>query len=283
MEMRDRQGLNERCPLVASRPSLKNFSWLVMTLSVILMTGCVTTTDSRFDREASEEKIVDKYVRLATAYIGQGNLDRARFHLKRATELSPDDASVLAAMGLVYQSEGEAELAERSYKDAIESDEGYTRARVYYGAFLYGKGRFEEARDQFVAASRDTDYPDRASVFFNLGQIQERLGDPEAAARAYRRSVELSRGNTEALLALSRTLAATGNYASAARYYGRLMELMDRNPNLRHSPQSLITGIRIATHFGDRNRASSLGLLLKSDFPDSVEYQQYKVLKADGQ
>lgn len=283
MEMNDQQGFNERCRVVASWRPLKSFSWLTVTLSFLLVAGCVTTTDSRFDREASSEKVVDKYVRLATAYIGQGNVDRARFHLKRATELAPDDAAVSAALGLVYQTEGEAELAERSYKKAIQNDEGYSRARVYYGGFLYGKGRFREARDQFAAASRDTEYPERASVFFNLGLTEERLDDPEAAAQAYRRSVELSRGNTEALLALSRSLAATGDYASAARYYGRLMELMDRNSNLRHSPQSLITGIRIAHHLGDRNRASSLGLLLKSDFPDSAEYQQYKVLKADGQ
>ncbi|TGN42048.1 tetratricopeptide repeat protein [Marinobacter confluentis] len=247
------------------------------------MSGCVTSTDSRFQREADREEAIENYVRLATAYIGQGNVDRARVHLDRATELAPDAASVLAAKGLLYQVDSEDELAERAYRSAISNDEGYTRARVYYGAFLYGKGRFEEARDQFAAASRDTEYQDRASVFFNLGLSEERLEDTDAAVRAYRRSVELSRGDVKSLLALSRTLVANGDFAAAEGYYARLMGIMQRNSNLRHSPESLITGIRIARYFGDSDREASLALLLKSDFPSSLEYQQYKVLNADGQ
>lgn len=263
--------------------SRKASLWLTLVLSVLFLAGCVTSTDSRFKREADKEKAIDNYVRLATAYVGQGNVDRARVHIDRATELAPDDAGVLAAKGLLFQADGEGELAERAYKSAIASDGSYTRARVYYGAFLYGQDRFEEARDQFAAASRDTEYKDRASVFFNLGLAEEQLQDVDAAARAYRRSVELSRGEARSLLALSRTLVEKGDHEAAARYYDRLMGVMQRNSNLRHSPESLMTGIRIARHFGDSNRAASLGLLLKSDFPNSLEYQQYKVLNADGQ
>jgi type IV pilus assembly protein PilF len=247
------------------------------------MSGCVTSTDSRFQREADRSEAIQNYVRLATAYIGQGNPDRARNHLDRAVELAPEDASVLSAKGLLYQADKESELAERSYRRAIANDQDYTRARVYYGAFLYGKGRFEEARDQFAAASRDTGYPSRASIFFNLGLSHERLNNLEAATEAYRRSVELSRGDAKSLLALSRTLVAADDYQAADRYYSRLTGLMQRNTNLRHSPESLITGIRIANYFGDADREASLGLLLKSDFSNSLEYQQYRVLNADGQ
>lgn len=261
----------------------KGYSKFALLLSLLLLVGCVTTTDSRFKREADKEEAINNYVRLATAYVGQDNLDRARLHLDRAAELAPEDASVRAAFGLLYQTEQEDELAEDSYRRAIAADKGYTRAKVYYGGFLYGQGRFEEARDQFLAASRDTDYPDRASVFFNLGLSEERLDNVEAAAQAYRRSVELSRGNAQALLALSRTLAASGDLGGASRYYSQLTELMQKNTNLRHSPESLITGIRIARHFGENDREASLGLLLKNEFPNSLEYQQYRVLKADGQ
>lgn len=273
----------ERVSVVTEFSFRKGCLWLTLVLAVLMMAGCVTTTDSRFQREADKEKAIETYVRLATAYIGQGNVDRARVHLDRATELAPKDSAVLTAKGLLYQTDREDELAERSYKAAIANDKGYTRARVYYGAFLYGKGRFEEARDQFAAASRDTEYLDRASVFFNLGLSEERLEDLDAAVRAYRRSVELSRGDVKSLLALSRTSVATDDYASAQLYYSRLMGAMQRNTNLRHSPESLMTGIRIARHFGDINREASLGMFLKSDFPSSLESQQYKVLKANGQ
>lgn len=251
-------------------------------LLTLVVTGCVTTTDSRFAREADRAEALENYVTLATAYIGQGNLDRARHHLDRALKLDSDYPGARAAMGLVYNAEGEPELAEKNFRQAISEDPGYTRARVYYGAFLFGQGRMSDARDQFLAASRDTSYQDRGSVFFNLGMTQERLGELDAAATSYRRAVELTRGDARPLLALSRVAVELGNFDDAARYYSRLMSMMQRNPRLVHSPESLLTGIRIARHFSDRDQEASLVLQLRNNYPESVEYQQYKVLISNG-
>lgn len=253
-------------------------SVITVVLVMFLVAGCVTVSDSRFSREEDRDKAVRNYVELATAYIGQGNPERARSHLDRALELSPDDAGALSAMALLQNADGERKLAEENFRKAISSDSGYSRGRVYYGAFLYGEGRFEEARSQFRAASADTKYPDRASIFFNLGMTEERLGNNGAAIDAYRRAVELSRGDAKSLLALSRTLLAEGDYNAASGYYSRLSTLMQQNSRYRHSPESLLTGIRIARHFDERDRESSLALQLRNNFPESVEYQQYKVL-----
>lgn len=254
---------------------------LLGVLLTAMLAGCVTTTDSPFAREADKDKAIKNYVQLGTAYIGQGNIERARLHLDRALQLDPDNPGAHSAMGLVYQSEREPELAEKSFQRALSTDPDYTRGRVFYGAFLFGQNRFEDAREQFRRAAQDTEYPDRASVFFNLGLTEERLDDVEAASRAYRRSVELSRGDAQSLLALSRTLVELGDYQEAAAYYNRLTNTMQRNPNMRHSPESLFTGIRIARYFSDQDRESSLALLLKNKFPESDEYQQYKVLISD--
>jgi type IV pilus assembly protein PilF len=54
---------------------------LCMLVLASLFAGCVTTTDSRFAREEDEDKAVANYVQLATAYLSQGNTDRARKHL----------------------------------------------------------------------------------------------------------------------------------------------------------------------------------------------------------
>lgn len=254
------------------------FAAVATLLIALLVTGCVTTTDSRFSREADRQKAVDNYVQLATAYIGQGNTDRARHHLDRALELEPDSPQALAAFGLIYNSDGDAELAEKSFRHAISSDAGYTRARVYYGAFLYSKGRLEESRKQFYTASKDTDYKDRGSVFYNLGMTQERLGLQEEAIVSFRRASELTRGDARSLLSLSRVMVESGDVAGAARHYDRLMQIMQKNERLQHSPESLLTGIRIARHFGNGNQESSLVLQLKNKYPESVEYQQYKAL-----
>ncbi|MBK1874862.1 MULTISPECIES: type IV pilus biogenesis/stability protein PilW [Marinobacter] len=260
--------LNGRCSVAA-------------LLVALLVTGCVTTTDNRFSREADRQKAVDNYVELASAYIGQGNIERARHHLDRALEIEPNSPQALAALGLIYNADGESELAEENFKKAISKDSGYTRARVYYGAFLYSKQRFAEARDQFSAASRDTSYKDRGSVFYNLGMTQERLGEQDDAIVSYRRASELTRGDARSLLSLSRVMVESGDVAGAKRYYDRLLLIMQRNLNLQHSPESLFTGIRIARYSGDRNQEASLALQLKNKYPESVEYQQYKALIAN--
>lgn len=260
---------------------LVNIRSLLLLLLMLVMSGCVTTTDSPFAREADRQKAVENYVKLATAYVAQGNLDRARHHLDRALELDRDSAAAHAVMGLIYNTEGEVELAEESFRRAIREDAAYTRGRVYYGAFLFANGRYKEAREQFRVASRDTEYEDRGSVFFNLGMTEERLGAREDAATAYRRAVELSRGEARALLALSRVLVELGEFDKASRYYSRLSTIIQRNPRMTHSAESLYTGIRIARHFGNRDQEASLAMLLKNEYPDSAEYQQYKALIAN--
>ncbi|WP_336368181.1 type IV pilus biogenesis/stability protein PilW [Marinobacter sp. C2H3] len=262
---------------------IRKVSVAFLMVGLVALSGCVTTSTSPFAREADRQEAIQNYVKLATAYIGQGNFERARHHLDRALELDPDNAAALSARGLVENANGEPELAERSFREAIDSDSGYTRGRVYYGAFLYAQGRFQDARNQFMAASRDTDYDDRASVFFNLGLTEERLKELERAETAYTRAVELSRGEPRTLLALSRVLVEEEKYSMASRYYSRLLSIMARNKSVTHSAESLYTGIRIARHFGDRDQEASLALMLRNNFPDSVEYQQYKVLISHGE
>ncbi|OEY68074.1 type IV pilus biogenesis/stability protein PilW [Marinobacter sp. X15-166B] len=252
-------------------------------LVVAILAGCVTTTNSRFAKEADKDKAVANYVQLATAYVGQGNVERARDHLDRAMELDPRNAGAHAAMGLIYQYEREPELAEAALARSLRLDPGYTRGRVFYGALLYGQGRFAEARDAFAVAARDTGYKDRASVFYNLGLTEEQLHNSPAAAVAYRRSVELSRGDPASLLALARVSIDNEEYELAARYYQRLLDRMQRDPSMSHSADSLLVGIKIARHYDDYNRVSSLALLLRDRFPDSDQYKQYKVLTSHGQ
>lgn len=254
------------------------FRYGVLLVLLALLAGCVTTTDSRFTREADREEAVDNYVELGRAYLDKGNLDRARMHLNRALELDPEDARANAAKALIHQAEGDDDLAEEAFRKAIANDGDYTQGRIYYGTFLFGRERFEEARDQFAVATRDTAYEKRAAAFFNLGKTEERLDRPAEAADAYRRAVELSRGDAQALLALSRTLLDSDEFSAASRYYDRLINVMQRDRRLTHSPESLLTGIRIARHFDDRDQESSLALLLRNQFPGSLEYQQYRVM-----
>ncbi|MCH8497241.1 MAG: type IV pilus biogenesis/stability protein PilW [Marinobacter sp.] len=254
--------------------------WLlaITVTALVAISGCVTTTDNPFAREVDRQKAEENFVQLGLAYIAQGNLDRSRFHLNRALEINPRSAGGLSAMGLLYQLEGEPELAEEKFRESLRHDPNFTRGRVFYGAFLFGDQRFNDARDQFARASRDTGYSDRAAVFFNLGRVEQELGNREAAAQAFRRATELNRNDARSLLALSSLLVDMGDYAGAERPYGRLVALIQNNAQLNHSAQSLWTGIRLARHQGDLDREASLALMLRNGFPESAELQQYRAL-----
>jgi type IV pilus assembly protein PilF len=254
---------------------------LLLLLGLVVLSGCVTTTDSSFAKEADEEKAVQNYVQLGTAYIAQGNYGRARVHLQRALEIDADSPGALAAMGLVYQSQGENKLAAEAFRRAVESDGAYTRGRVYYGAFLYGQAQYKAAREQFLEASRDTDYADRAAVFFNLGKAQEALGKGSKASRSYRRALELSRGSPRYLLAVATALVNDGKYDEAQIYYQRLLRAIRLNTKLQHSPKSLLTGLKLARHYGDKNREASLALLLRNQYPESEQLTVYRALIAN--
>ncbi|WP_148864882.1 type IV pilus biogenesis/stability protein PilW [Marinobacter fonticola] len=251
---------------------------LLLLFGSLTLAGCVTTSNSPFAREADQQKAVKNYVRLGTAYVSQGNYERARDHLQRALELDEDSAGALAAMGLIYQQEGEGELAEQSFRKAVDSDPDYTRGRLFYGAFLYGQGQYEDAREQFSRASQDTDFNDRGSIFYNLGRTQDQLGEYEAAVKSYRRAADLTRGNANYLLALSTALIRQGEYDEAQRYYERLAGMIQRDPKLSHSPESLLTGLKLAHFYGDRHREASLALLLRNQYPESEQLKQYRAL-----
>lgn len=70
----------------------------------------------------------------------------------RALEIAPDNAEALQAIALVYQRQGESDLADQHFQRAIDTAPDFTRARNNYAAFLYQEGRgscLQPARKRF--------------------------------------------------------------------------------------------------------------------------------------
>lgn len=254
--------------------------WMLLA-AILLLQGCVTQTDSSLRGKANEERAEAAYVQLGMAYLSEGQLAKARDNLRRALEINPKSAPAKAGDGLVYQIQGEDEAAEESFRRALAFDPDFTRGRTYYGAFLYAQGHYEGAYEQFKHASRDTDFSDRAQVFYNLALCAARLGRDTDAIAAYRQALNIQGDNFEVLSELSRLLLYTGRYEEAEKYFGRLDRLVASSPREQHTPRSLLTGLRLARRALDHNREASLALLLRNLYPESTEYKQYKALTTD--
>ncbi|MDA8752740.1 type IV pilus biogenesis/stability protein PilW [Halieaceae bacterium] len=244
---------------------------IVALLAAALLTGCITTTESVFTEEASPEKALERRVELARQYIGEGNWEDAKRNLKLASEIDDSNPEVYEAFALVYQSTGETELAEESFRKAIRLDKDFSRARNNYAAFLFGQQRYKEAEEQLEYVTRDTLYNARPQAFVNLGLCRLQLFNPQGAEEAFVRALSMDRRNPIALLEVAQLRFDAKDYENADTYYG-----VYRTVVRQQSPRGLWLGIRLAQATGDQDAESSYGLALRNMYPQSAEYEAYR-------
>jgi type IV pilus assembly protein PilF len=238
---------------------------------LVLISACVTETESVFTDDASPEKALEKRVALARQYIGEGNWVDAKRNLAIAANIDDQNPEVYEAFALVYQSTGESELAEESFKKAISLGKDFSRARNNYAAFLFSQQRFEEAETQLEYVIQDTLYTGRPQAFINLGLCRLQTFDPQGAEEAFVRALSMDRNNLIALLELSQLRFEAKDYETAEQYYATY-----RKRAVRQSSRSLWLGVRIARATGDQDAESSHALALRNLYPDSEEYQAYR-------
>jgi type IV pilus assembly protein PilF len=244
---------------------------IIAMLSAVLLSGCITTTEGGFTDEAQPDIALKRRVELARNYIGEGNWEDAKRNLELAADIDPDNAEVLEAFALVYQSTGEFELAEESFKKAINSDRGFSRARNNYAAFLFSQSRYQDAEVQLEYVVQDTLYAARPQAYVNLGLCRLQLFDSQGAEQAFVRALSMDRGNSIALLETALLRYEAADYSSATRYYDNY-----RRINRQQSSRALWLGVRLSRATGDRNAESSYALALESLYPQSPEYEAYK-------
>jgi len=246
---------------------------LVLILLLLAQTACVTTTESVFTGEADEKVVLQRRVELARQYIGEGNWEDAKRNLKIAHDINARDPQVHEAFALVYQSTGELELAEESYRTAISLKRDFSRARNNYAAFLFARGRYADAESQLEYVVTDSLYNQRPRAYVNLGLCRLQLDDPAGAEEAFVRALSMDRANQVALLETAILRYEAGDYASAERYYG-----VYRTAARRQTPRGLWLGIRVARAIGDRDAEASYALVLRNLYPKSEEFSAYQRL-----
>lgn len=239
----------------------------ILLLSTLL-TACVTETSGPPPIQAAPpEAQLQSLVDLAVGYIRNRDYNRAKDILNRALRIDPESAQAHNAFGLVYQLEGDDELADIHFRQAT-TDRSYSRAFNNYGAFLFSQGRFDEAIEMLQIAANDRFYENRPLVFENLGRAHLRLGNKEAAEQAFMRSTRLNPRQGRALLEMAHLRYEQRNYVEARSYYRRFVNSSDQNA------RSLLLCVRISRIFNDTDSEASCALTLRNIFPASDEYKQ---------
>jgi type IV pilus assembly protein PilF len=241
--------------------------WLLMIALPALLVGCVTEYKGGRP-EADPQAALERRVELARQYIGSGDWENAKRNLDLAQGIDDNSAIVYEAFGLVYQSTGEFELAEQSFKRALRLDPKLSRARNNYAAFLFSRGRFDEAAAEFRRVTEDSLYTARPLAFINLGNSLLQLGDKPGAEQALNRALSMDRRNPIALLEVATLRLDAGDAETANRYYGVYRTVVRRQP-----PRGLLLGYRIANELGDTEAASNYEFTLRNMYPESPEYR----------
>ncbi|KTB59315.1 type IV pilus biogenesis/stability protein PilW [Pseudomonas syringae] len=243
---------------------------LFLLCVVMLLTACVSTGNvNPLTTKQGRDEARRAYVQLGLGYLQEGQTERAKIPLKRALELDSSDPQANAALALVFQTEMEPELAEQYFHKALSASNNDTRIVNNYGSFLYEQKRYKEAYERFEQAAADNLYPERSRVFESLGMTSLQLGNRDQAREQFTKALRLDRRLTRALLEMAQMSYEDKQYVPARDYYDRFSQLGEQNA------RSLLLGARLAKIYDDRNKAASLGLLLKRLYPGTPEYQQY--------
>ena len=237
---------------------------------LILLSGCVETR--AVSQSVDKSKALENHIALGMAYLQRGSRESSRRHFEKALAIDSGSARALNGMGLLYQLNGEANLAESTFSQSLSNDPDYSQARLNYGAFLYQQKRYQEAYDAFDRASKDLSFERRALSLAYLGRAALRLDRSERAKSAFEHSLNIDNSILLSKIELAELYFAEEEYEKAKRF------LDQYNSTTKSTPRSLWLGIRIERIFGNQDKEASYALALRNLHPYSKEYLEYKKL-----
>lgn len=277
--------------------SLKLTVVSLVAAAALLLSGCVTTTTSskptpsgsgaspppstpspagpgqRDLVTASDESDASRRGRLrlelATRYYAQGQFTTALDEVKRSLVADPNHAPSYNLRGLIYQGLDEVQLADESFRRALQISPGDADSLHNYGWFLCQQRRFPEAEAQFNAAVAQPQYRDRSKSMLAMGVCQARAGQLATAEQTLQRSFDLDPGNPATAMNLADVLYKRGEFSRARFYVGRVNDVREYS-----NAESLWLAVRIENKLGNKAAVSNIGSQLRSRYPSARETQR---------
>lgn len=235
-----------------------------LSLSVILLSGCVSTTTGDVEREPSDDAAEYNY-ELGRTYLQKENYALARDRLQRAIELDPRLAKAHMALGMTYEALDNRRLATESYEQAVRLAPRNFNILNSYAVFLCKQQDYEEARRYFERAANNPENDNAERTLTNAGLCMAQKPDLAAAESYFREALERRSTYGEALLQLCLLKYKEQDYLGARAFLQRFMV------NHRTTAGVLYLAADIEGKLGnERGRTDFVGRLLR-EFPESPE------------
>jgi type IV pilus assembly protein PilF len=268
--------------MIASRfvvlPRLVRVKFVAVSLVAAWLSGCVTTStslpestgDSKDRVTASDESDASRRasvrMELATAYFGRGQMTTALDQVKLAIIANPNLSEAYNLRGLIYANLGDEQLAEESFRRALQLNPRDADVMQNYGYYLCQKKRYPEANVLFEQATAEPKNRDPSRTLLTQGVCQAQGGQWTQAEATLLRSYQLNPGNPSTSVNLSEVLFRRGDY-ERARFYVRRVNALPEVANA----QTLWLAARIEHRAGNARAAQDFADQLRGRFPDARE------------
>jgi len=169
----------------------------------------------------------DEALRAAAAELRTGNLPAARTILARGVAAAPDSAPLHALAGMLACQAGDLDAGAGLLGRAVELVPGDGASRLNLGMALAQLGRLDAA--QAALAPIDARDPRAGRI---RGYVHQQRGENDLAVPHYQRAVGAFPQDFESWNNLGNAQAATGDADAAARAFRRALDLRDDQPIL---------------------------------------------------
>ena len=191
------------------------------------MTGDSRWVESAFEECRSAVEIdefdVAGHVCLGHLYNGTGRTEEAISELELAKSLDPANDQALRGLADAYLTDGEFQLAEETYKEAIALRPHYWAGYNWLGIFYIRQGRYAEAIRSFEEVVRLA--PDSYRGYSNLGAAYYYAERRVEARRAFERALEINPEDDLAAANLGTLYFFEGRFDEAAELFARAVAL----------------------------------------------------------
>ncbi len=163
---------------------------------------------------------------LGTALLQLGNGSEAIDYLEQAEKKFPHIPDISNNTEIAYQSIGDWEKAEASFKRSIKINPDYGQAYFNYGSLLYDRNRFEEAESHLIQAVRLS--PGDCEVMGKYADILKAQKKWIEASKSYHSMIQLPQVSLDSLVNYAFVLVQLNRLDEAIEVYA---QVLNRKPD----------------------------------------------------
>lgn len=163
---------------------------IIALFLVFIILGCRTTPVTDEKKETS-----DLHLQIANEYIKAENYPLALKELLIAEDISPENPTVQANLGLVYFMRERYELAEKHYKKSIKLKPDFTDAKNNLGRVYLEIGQYRLAEEMLKDVLADLTYVDFPKAYANYGILEFKRKKYSEAIAFFKKSLARDREN----------------------------------------------------------------------------------------